>query len=116
MQLIGLKAALYSKQQAAKRDKTNSAPRNDSHTRQVSEKVSLCPMCFTLYLLLLSEQTASLWKRSSKVKGHKSSKKQATEEVQKELSQQEEKELERSRYWLRCLYYNPALIYPTQPC
>ncbi|XP_064397894.1 coiled-coil domain-containing protein 174-like isoform X2 [Halichondria panicea] len=87
--LIGLKAALYSKQQAAKRDKTNSAPRNDSHTRKVSDK------------------TASLWKRSNKVKGHKSSKKQAIEEVQKELSQQEEKELERSRQALEA----KAVIY-----
>ncbi len=48
IQLIGLKAALYSKQQAAKRDKTNSAPRNDSHTRKVSDKVS----CFSIHCVV----------------------------------------------------------------
>lgn len=48
MQLVGLKAALYSKQQAAKREQANTVNRNESHTRKVSEKVNQLP-CGNLY-------------------------------------------------------------------
>ncbi len=63
--------------------------------------------------IVIFEQTASLWKRSGKVKGQKSTKKLVVQETHKELSQQEERELERSRSVEKCSlrYRHPLLSY-----
>lgn len=91
---------MYSKQQTAKREKQNGVLGDNSHTRPLSVKVRVYDIIMELHNYYLSQrsQTASLWKRSGKVKGQKSSQKKMTKETHKELSEQEERELERSRW------------------